>query len=86
MPNRVSTESWIDRTEAIALSLRDDDSGLRGLPPLIIEFKGGEFTVAGGNHRLGAVESLGHEEAWTITWSNSEMDHRSAVEVLEGSA
>ncbi|MGI9584170.1 MAG: hypothetical protein ACR2N7_01100 [Acidimicrobiia bacterium] len=82
MPYRVSEQSWIQRTTAIAGTIGDEAFDLRTMPPLIVEFREGTLAVADGNHRLGAFALAGVEQAWVIVWSNSEEDHSKAAQRL----
>lgn len=79
MPYRVTAQSWEERTTAIAASMRASDFDVRSMPPLIAEYRDGGFSIADGNHRLGAFASVGRTSAWVVIWANSEEDHRNAV-------
>ena len=46
------------------------------IPPLIVEYRGGELSVRDGNTRLGAMERLGWQKCWAIIWYSSAEDYR----------
>lgn len=72
MEYRVSQEYWSERTRKMAESMTDAVS----IPPLIVEYRGGELSVRDGNTRLGAMERLGWQKCWAIIWYSSAEDYR----------
>ena len=50
--------------------------------PLIVEFKDGEFNVADGNHRVGALISSGYKKYWTVIWTNNRQDYAQVKNML----
>ena len=42
------------------------------MPPLIIEFKDGQYDLNDGNHRFEALTRLGIKEHWVIIWETVE--------------
>jgi len=42
------------------------------MPPLIIEFKDGQYDLNDGNHRYEALKRLGIKEHWIIIWETVE--------------
>lgn len=49
------------------------DSGWE-VPPLIIQFENGNFTLNDGNHRHAALTSMGLESYWVIFWTTEKKD------------
>jgi hypothetical protein len=71
--------SWERRVGAIATSL----SSLATLPPLIVEYRTGTWSVRDGSHRLAALTRLGWPRAWVVIWYNSAADYEAdAAHVL----
>ncbi|MCP2014729.1 hypothetical protein L1280_001881 [Deinococcus sp. HSC-46F16] len=61
------TGSWKARVLALAAHV---GAGGR-LAPLIVQRRGGILSVRDGNHRLGALESLGESAAWVLIWTDA---------------
>lgn len=67
----VNEDYWLARTSVLAESFSNPES----LPPLIVEYRGGELSVRDGNSRYGAMRMLGWSTCWVIIWYNSESDY-----------
>jgi len=72
MEYSVTREYWDKRTRELAETMTD----ALAIPPLIVEYRGGELSVRDGNTRLGTMELLGWQKCWVILWYNSEEDYR----------
>ena len=75
----VTREYWHGRTREMAETMTDP----LAIPPLIVEYRGGELNVRDGNTRLGAMEFLGWPKCWVIIWYNIEEDFRQHSLVLD---
>ena len=67
----VTHEYWEQRTRQLAMTLVDP----LDIPPLIVEYRGGELSVRDGNTRHGAMERLGWPKCWVIFWYTAESDY-----------
>jgi hypothetical protein len=68
---RVPLESWQRRTRSLADSILAAGGSPLTIPPLIINFDNGVWSVRDGNHRHEAMRLLGWPEAWVVIWYNS---------------
>ena len=68
----VTDEYWEKRSREMIAGMKDPLS----LPPLIVEYRGGELSVRDGNTRLRMMELLGWSKCWVIIFYNSEEDYR----------
>jgi hypothetical protein len=71
MEFHVEPASWERRVGAIAVSLTSPAA----LPPLLVEYRAGTWSVRDGNHRLAAITRLGWPRAWAVIWYNSAADY-----------
>jgi hypothetical protein len=76
----VDKEYWSARTSTMAKSFSNPLS----LPPLIVEYRGGQLSVRDGNTRYGAMGFLGWTTCWVIIWYNSESDYCQHNQILFG--
>lgn len=74
----VAEDYWVARTSMLAKSFSNPLS----LPPLIVEYRGGELSVRDGNTRYGAMKLLCWPTCWVIIWYNSESDYHQHNETL----
>ena len=70
MPFRVHPEVFERKVEGIMEAFRDGAD----LPPLIVNYEGGKFTLNDGNHRYEAYSRLGLEKCEVIVWTTAEQD------------
>jgi hypothetical protein len=68
MEYHVTMKYWDDRTRKFANSMTNP----LAVPPLIVEYRGGELNVRDGNTRHGAMQRLGWPNCWVIIWYNQE--------------
>lgn len=68
MPFRVSKGGFERKVAALMAAI---EAGA-DLPPLILEYQGGAYTVSDGNHRLEAYTRLGWTEVWAVIWTTEE--------------
>lgn len=69
----VEEDYWQVRTSKLAETFTTPAS----LPPLILEYRGGELSIRDGNTRYGAMQRLGWKTCWVVVWYNSEADYLS---------
>ncbi len=70
MPYRVHPEVFERKVEGIMDAFRKGAD----LPPLIVNYEDGKFTLNDGNHRYEAYSRLGREDCAVIVWTTSEKD------------
>jgi len=66
----VEPEHWERRITELVHSITDPLT----VPPLIVEYCSGTFSIRDGNHRHEAVRRKGWQTCWVIIWHNSEAD------------
>jgi hypothetical protein len=71
MEYRVPLEGWRRRTRSLADSIFASGGTPLDIPPLIINYDQGAWSVRDGNHRHEAMRLLGWTEVWVIIWYNS---------------
>lgn len=52
------------------------------VPPLIVEFRGNQFYVNDGRHRLEMFRQLGVEEIDVVLWTTGEEDKNKVLEII----
>ena len=70
MPYRVHPEVFERKVRGI---MDAAESGA-DLPPLIVNYENGNFTLNDGNHRYEAYSRLGRRECEVIIWTTAEQD------------
>jgi uncharacterized ParB-like nuclease family protein len=68
MEYRVSLEHWTKKTDSLIEYIKSGGE----LPPFIVQYRQGLFSIRDGSHRYGAYERLGRETYWTLIWCDSE--------------
>ena len=68
MEYRVSLESWNEKIDSLVEHIKSGGE----LPPFIVQYRQGIFSIRDGSHRYGAYERLGLETYWTLIWCDSE--------------
>ncbi len=68
MPYQVPVESWEERVNRIKDSVVD----IADLPPLIIQYQAGLYSIRDGNHRYEAIQRKGWTHCWVVIWYDSE--------------
>ena len=68
MEYRVSLESWNEKIESLIAHIKSGGE----LPPFIVQYRQGVFSIRDGSHRYGAYEKLHLETYWTLIWCDSE--------------
>lgn len=53
------------------------------VPPLIVEFRGNQFYVNDGRHRLEMFRQLGVTEINTVLWTTGEEDRKKVLEIIK---
>lgn len=67
MEFRMEPAAWNARVDALVRSF----TILEALPPLIVEYRSGLFSVRDGNHRHEAIRRRGWKRCWVVIWYNS---------------
>lgn len=75
----VSPKLWKQQIERMTKGMKE----LESIPPLIVEYVGGDLVVCDGNTRLGAMELLEWEYCWVIIWYNSEAEYVTHKSILK---
>jgi len=68
MEYRVSTDNWIKKTDLLIEHIKSGGE----LPPLIVQYGKGVFSIRDGNHRYEAYKKFGLKTCWTLIWCDSE--------------
>lgn len=61
---RMNPADWERRVTAIATTLDD----VKDLPPLIVQYRSGEYSIRDGNHRHEAIKRKGWLTCWVLIW------------------
>lgn len=51
------------------------------VPPLIVNYEDGKFTLNDGNHRYEALTRFGYKKFWVIFWATSKNDFKKLSEI-----
>jgi len=70
MEYQVPPEHWEQKINTMA----GDMTNLLSIPPLIVEYRSGNFSIRDGDHRHEAMRRKGWSKCWVIIWHNSEED------------
>jgi len=62
--------NWSNRVTTIADSL----TAIEHLPPLIVQYRDGSYSIRDGNHRYEAIVRKGWTSCWVIIWYDSLAD------------
>jgi hypothetical protein len=68
MEYRESVEAWNAKVDSLIEHIKSGGE----LPPFIVQYRQGIFSIRDGSHRYGAYEKLGLETYWTLIWCDSE--------------
>src|SRR5712671_868243 len=68
MEYRVSLEDWNTKVGSLIEYIQSGGE----LPPFIVQYRQGIFSLQDGSHRYGAYEKLSRETYWTLIWCDSE--------------
>ncbi len=68
MEYRESLEDWNQKVDSLVGYIKSGGE----LPPFIVRYCQGIFSIRDGTHRYGAYERLGLETYWTLIWCDSE--------------
>src|SRR6266478_9975118 len=68
MEYRVSLEDWNKKVGSLIAHIQSGGE----LPPFIVQYRQGIFSIRDGSHRYGAYEKLGRATYWTLIWCDSE--------------
>ena len=64
-------DSWDEKIEAIEFSIENGWD----VPPLIVWFLNGKFSIADGNHRFEALKKCGKNNYWSYLWFETHGDY-----------
>jgi|HubBroStandDraft_5_1064220.scaffolds.fasta_scaffold115877_2 hypothetical protein len=67
MEYRVFLEDWNQKVGSLVEYIKSGGE----LPPFIVQYRQGIFSIRDGTHRFGACERLGRETCWTLIWCDS---------------
>jgi hypothetical protein len=68
MEYRESAEAWNTKVDSLVEHIQSGGE----LPPFIVQYRQGVFSIRDGSHRYGAYEKSGLETYWTLMWCDSE--------------
>jgi hypothetical protein len=75
----IPADAWQRKVAGIASGLADS----MDVPPLIIEWRGGELSIRDGSHRHAAMTAAGWNACWAIVWCNNADDYGKARSFLD---
>lgn len=75
MEFRVPADDWNKHVTALAQGFTTPEA----LPPLIVLYDNGIYTISDGNTRHEAMRRLGWESCWVIVWYTTEDEYRRAA-------
>ena len=68
MEYQESLEDWSQKVDSLIDYIQSGGE----LPPFVVQYRAGIFSIRDGSHRYGAYEKLGRETYWTLIWCDSE--------------
>lgn len=68
MEYKVSVENWNTKVGSLMEYIQSGGE----LPPFIVQYRQGVFSIRDGSHRYGACDKLGQETYWALIWCDSE--------------
>jgi len=68
MEYQETLEDWDKKVDSLIEYIQSGGE----LPPFIVQYREGSFSIRDGSHRYGAYERLGRETYWTLIWCDSE--------------
>ena len=78
MEYQVEDDYWTERIGKMAKPMKN----LLAIPPLIVEYRGGQLSIRDGNTRHGAMSLLGWAKCCVIIWYNTENDYQEHRQLL----
>jgi uncharacterized ParB-like nuclease family protein len=79
MEYRESLEVWNKKVDSLIEHINSGGE----LPPLIVQYRNGIFSIRDGTHRYGAYEKLGLKQYWTLIWCDSEEDFKESRSIVD---